>query len=167
VNNQVKKLSLAGVLIALAVVCSAFYIPIGIAKCFPIQHMVNVLSGVLLGPWYALGVAFCTSLIRVILGTGSILAFPGSMFGAVLSGLFYIKTRKLMAAFAGEVFGTGIIGALASYPIATLVMAREAALFGFVVPFGMSSLMGAAFSLVLIHVMARTKVIDKVAQDLK
>ncbi|MDF2594785.1 MAG: thiW protein [Clostridia bacterium] len=166
-NNQVKKLSLAGVLIALAVVCSAFYIPVGIAKCFPIQHMVNVLSGVLLGPWYALGVAFCTSLIRVILGTGSILAFPGSMFGAVLSGLFYIKTRKLMAAFAGEVFGTGIIGALASYPIATLVMAREAALFGFVVPFGMSSLMGAAFSLVLINVMARTKVIDKVAQDLK
>jgi energy coupling factor transporter S component ThiW len=72
-----------------------------------------------------------------------------------------------MAAFAGEVFGTGIIGAMASYPIATLVMAREAALFGFVVPFGMSSLMGAAFSLVLIHVMARTKVIDKVSRGLQ
>ena len=49
-TRNMKKLTYSGILIALAVVCSAFYIPVGPAKCFPIQHMVNVLAAVMLGP---------------------------------------------------------------------------------------------------------------------
>ena len=76
---SIQKLAIAGVLIALSVVLSGFSIPIGASKCFPIQHMVNVIAGTLLGPWYAVGMAFITSLIRLIMGTGTLLAFPGSM----------------------------------------------------------------------------------------
>ena len=32
------------------------------------QHMVNVLCAVFLGPWYGVGVAFCASLIRNLVG---------------------------------------------------------------------------------------------------
>ena len=68
-KESVVKLVLSGMFVALAVVLSTFSIPVGGSKCFPIQHMVNVLSAVFLGPWYGLGIAFCTSLIRNLLGT--------------------------------------------------------------------------------------------------
>ena len=154
--SNVKKLTQAGILIAVGVVCSTFYIPLGVAKVFPVQHFINVLSGVLLGPLYAVGMAFITSLIRVMLGTGSLLAFPGSMCGALLCGLLYKYTKNNLMAFVGEVVGTGIIGAIAAYPVAILFLAKKVALFTFVIPFGISSLAGAAISLILIVAMEKT-----------
>ena len=76
---QIRKLTAAGMMVALGVCLSAFSIPIGASKCFPIQHLVNVLAGIFLGPVYGTAMAFCTSLIRNLMGTGSLLAFPGSM----------------------------------------------------------------------------------------
>ena len=89
-QTNVKKLTVAGVLVAVGVACSTFSIPVGASRCFPIQHMVNVIAGVLLGPLYACTMAFCTSLLRVLLGTGSLLAFPGSMIGALCLSLIQI-----------------------------------------------------------------------------
>ena len=51
--------------------------------------MVNILCAVLLGPGYGLGAAFAAALIRNLLGLGSLMAFPGSMFGALICGLVY------------------------------------------------------------------------------
>lgn len=165
-KNNIKKLAFAGIFVALAVICSAFYIPIGVSKCFPIQHMVNVLAGVFLGPWYACGMAFVTSLIRVLMGTGSLLAFPGSMIGALVCGLVYRWSQKMPLAALGEVFGTGVLGALAAYPIATLFMAKEAAVFGFVIPFGISSFGGALISFVILLVLERTKALTLLQKSL-
>ena len=72
------------------------------SKCAPVQHMVNVLAGVALGPGYALGMAFGASLIRNLLGLGSLLAFPGSMCGALACGLLFAATGSLPAAVLGE-----------------------------------------------------------------
>ncbi len=129
----------AAMLTALAVSLSTFAIPIGASKCFPIQHLCNVIAGVFLGPGYGVAMAFCTSLIRNLIGTGSPLAFPGSMVGAFLCGFLYQHTGKLAAAYFGEVFGTGIIGGLLCYPVATLLMGQEAALFAYVIPFLIST----------------------------
>jgi len=57
-RNKTLRLSLAGVLCAVAVVGSALSFPVLFSKCAPVQHMVNVLAGVVLGPWYAAGIAF-------------------------------------------------------------------------------------------------------------
>ena len=73
----------------MCVVGSVFSFPMFGSKCAPVQHMVNVLCAVLLGPWWGVGVAFVASLLRNILGLGSLMAFPGSMFGALLCGLVY------------------------------------------------------------------------------
>lgn len=151
-----KKLAQAGILIAVGVVCSTFSIPIGAAKVFPVQHFINVLAGVTLGPFYGVSMAFVTSLLRVMMGTGSLLAFPGSMCGAFLCGTLYKHTEKTSLAFLGEIVGTGIIGALLAYPVASIVMGREAALFGFIVPFGISSVAGAGISLVFITALKKT-----------
>ncbi len=147
---SVKKLSLAGIMVAVGVVFSTFSIPIGVAKVFPVQHFINVLAGVVLGPFYGVAMAFVTSLLRNFLGTGSLLAFPGSMCGALLCGLLYQSSKKLILAFIGEVVGTGIIGALLAYPIAAFLLSSKAAFYGFVLPFSISSFVGAAISMTLL-----------------
>lgn len=171
---SIQKLTLAGVLIALGVVLSTFSIPIGASRCFPIQHMVNVIAGTVLGPWYAAAMAFITSLIRVMMGTGTLLAFPGSMVGALCCGLAfkYLFTKhsfvkRIPIAFLGEIIGTGILGAMAAYPIATLVMGKEAALFSYVIPFGVSTLGGALIASVLVFALAKTGVLNFLFKDKK
>ena len=161
-QTNVKKLTVAGVLVAVGVACSTFSIPVGASRCFPIQHMVNVIAGVLLGPLYACTMAFCTSLLRVLLGTGSLLAFPGSMIGALCCGLCYKASQKLPLAYLGEIIGTGVLGGMACYPIATLVMGKEAALFAYVLPFLVSTLGGATISVLALGALQKTHVFGDV-----
>ena len=82
-SDTVKKLAMAGVLTAVAVVGSLLSFPIFGSKCAPVQHMVNILAAVVLGPGWGVGIAFCASLLRNLLGLGSLMAFPGSMIGAL------------------------------------------------------------------------------------
>ncbi|WP_026518832.1 energy coupling factor transporter S component ThiW [Butyrivibrio sp. FCS006] len=160
-KESVVKLVLSGMFVALAVVLSTFSIPVGGSKCFPIQHMVNVLSAVFLGPWYGVGIAFCTSLIRNLLGTGTLLAFPGSMIGALCCGLVYKYTGKLTFTYVAEIIGTGIIGGLLAYPVAAFVMGKEVALFVYVVPFLVSTVGGTLIAAVLITVLKQNHVLEK------
>ena len=51
-STNIKKLSIAGILCAAAVVGSLFSFPVFGSKCAPVQHMVNVFCAVLLGPGY-------------------------------------------------------------------------------------------------------------------
>lgn len=153
---NVKKLVVSGMLTALAVALSAFSIPIGASKCFPIQHMVNVLAGVFLGPFYGVAMAFATSFIRNLMGTGSLLAFPGSMVGALLCGLVYRRTGRLAAAYLGEITGTGILGATLCYPVAAFLMGKEVAVFFYVIPFLMSTVCGTAIAAMLIAILYRS-----------
>lgn len=162
--SKIQKLTMSGTLIAVGVICSAFYIPLGVAKCFPVQHLINVLAGVLLGPVYAVAVAFCTSFLRLILGTGSVLAFPGSMCGAVLCSMLYKYTKNTTMAFLGEVVGTGGIGAVLAYPIASIFLSKPISIFTFVIPFGASSVVGATISVVLLVAIKRTGVLVKAVQ---
>ena len=56
-----KKLALAGVLCAVAVVGSMLQFPVFGSQCAPVQHMVNVICAVFLGPGYGVAVAFLAS----------------------------------------------------------------------------------------------------------
>ena len=158
-NLSVKKLALAGMLCALAVVGSVFSFPIFGSKCAPVQHMVNILCAVLLGPYWGLGVAFAASLLRNLLGLGSLMAFPGSMFGALLCGVVYHKTQKLLPTLVGEVFGTSILGGLCAYPVAILLMGKSAgdiAFYAYIVPFLVSTAGGAVIAGVLLAALQRS-----------
>ena len=128
-NGQ--RLALAAVLVALGVALSAFSIPVGPARVFPFQHTINVVAGVLLGPGYAVLTAFGISVIRNGLGTGTFLAFPGSMFGAFLVGWAYHYVRRTDLAAFVEPVGTALIGGLVGYLI-ILPVAEPIRLLGFV-----------------------------------
>src|SRR5919201_6959275 len=95
-----QRLALAAALVALGTVLGTVSVPVGPARVAPFQHMINVVAGVMLGPWYAVLVAFGISVLRNALGTGTFLAFPGSMFGAFFVGAFYHYVRRTdLAAF--------------------------------------------------------------------
>ncbi len=146
-----KILSISALFIALGTLTShLIYIPVGVSKCFPVQHLINVLSAVILGPGYALWNAFAISVLRNITGVGTLLAFPGSMFGALLAGIVYQKTRNQFYTVFGEVFGTGIIGGLVAYPVARYLIGQEAALFFFVLPFLVSTIGGSIIAYLIL-----------------
>lgn len=162
-----KKLAMAAFFAAVAVVGSTFSIPVFGAKCSPVQHLVNVLAAIFLGPGYAVGAAFVASLIRNIMGLGSFLAFPGSMCGALLSGLMYRYLKKMPAAYVGEVFGTGVIGGILSYPVAAFIMGNSSAgVFTFVIPFLISTVGGTILAIVITMALKQLNLIDRIRENL-
>lgn len=161
--GKTQKLTYTAMIAAITTVSSSvIYIPVGFAKIFPIQHFANVLSAVLLGPWYAVLQAVLSSTLRNMLGTGTVFAYPGSMIGAFLAAILYLKTKKIEMAALGEVIGTGVLGAMATYPIGVLFLGQKATLFGLVPAFTISSLTGALIGFVLLKVLIRNKVFGKI-----
>lgn len=163
-SEQIKKLCIAGVLCAVAVVGSLLSFPVLGSRCAPVQHTVNILCAVVLGPWYGVLVAFCASLIRNLLGLGSLMAFPGSMFGALLCGIAFWKTKNVPLTLVAEVLGTGILGGLCAWPMAILFMGKSAgdiAFYAYIVPFLISTLGGAIISAFLIAALQKTGLIKK------
>ena len=168
-KSNTKKLALAGVLCAVAVVGSMFSFPVFGSKCAPVQHMVNVLCAVLLGPWYGVAVAFVASLLRNLLGLGSLMAFPGSMCGALLCGIVYHKTKNLLATLCGEVCGTGIIGGLLAWPVAVFLMGKAAgdiAFYAYIVPFLVSTVGGSIIAGVVLIALEKNSTLKKMQASL-
>lgn len=168
-KTNTKKLAVAGIFCTAAVVGSLFSFPVFGSKCAPIQHMVNILCAVLLGPGYGVGAAFAASLIRNLLGLGSLMAFPGSMFGALVCGLVYCKTKNIFATLLGEVFGTAILGGLCAYPIAVFFMGQSAAglaFYAYIIPFLISTAGGAIISAVLIYSLKKAGILHTMQESL-
>ena len=57
-SSRTRRLALAGVFTALAIVGSFLSFPVAGSKCAPVQHMVNVFCAVLLGPGYGVMAAY-------------------------------------------------------------------------------------------------------------
>lgn len=154
-----KKMVVMTMFVAIAVAGSTFVsVPAGIARAYPVQHAVNVIAAIMLGPVPAVIIAFVTGLVRLLTGTGSLLAFPGGMIGAFLAGILYKQFGKTWLAAVGEVIGTGVIASLIAVPYAKILMGTTMTAFFFVPPFLVSSVSGAVLGLVLVVRLQHTKV---------
>lgn len=163
---KIKKICISAILISIAAISSFVSVPVFSAKAAPLQHMVNVIAAVMLGPAWALAIAFTASLVRNILGLGTLLAFPGSIFGALIAGILYKKFKHISFAIIGELFGTAILGALCAYPIALLVFNKEVAIFTYIVPFFISSTVGALIGFIIVNVLYKLKVVEHLRLEL-
>lgn len=144
---ELRKLTSGALLVALGTLSAHLvYIPVGVSKCFPVQHAINVMAAVLLGPDYSVAVAFAISCLRNVLGTGSLLAFPGSMCGALLAGLAYARWHNLTGALLGEILGTGLLGGLLAWLAAYFLLGSQVAAWTFIPPFLVSTLGGSAIA---------------------
>jgi energy-coupling factor transport system ATP-binding protein len=154
---ETRKVARAVILVAIGVAISPFTsIPIGIAKINPAQHFVNVVGAVLLGPWWAAGIALVIGILRNALGTGTLLAFPGGMIGAFLAGWVYRYTQSVYFGALGEVVGTGFLGAVASaLIIAPVFMGKAMALGALIIAFSGSTLLGSILGILALRLLDR------------
>lgn len=147
---SIRKLTIMALFVSIAVAGSTFVsIPTGIARAYPVQHAINVISAILLGPVPTVMIAFVTAIIRILTGTGSLLAIPGSVIGALLAALAYKYSGKLWVAGIGEVFGTGILASLVAVPYAHILMGTSVASLFFMPAFLTSSCIGATLGIVI------------------
>ena len=168
-KNSTRKLALAAVLCAVSVVGSMFSVPVLGSKCAPVQHMVNIICAVLLGPWYGVASAFVASLLRNLLALGSPMAFPGSMLGALCCGIMYWKTKNMPLTLIAEVLGTGVLGGLCAYPVAILFMNQSAAgvaFYAYIVPFLISTVAGSVLAGLLIYALMRNGTLKRMQNTL-
>ena len=153
-------MTVLAMLVALGVVISPI---LRVEGMCPMAHFINIVCSVFLGPWYSL---LCATLIGIIrMATMSIppLALTGAVFGAFLSGVFYrLSKGKIICAVIGEIIGTGIIGAIVSYPVMTYLWGKEGLSWMFYVPsFICGTLIGGSIAYVFLRKMASNGMLPK------
>ena len=153
----IKQVSLAAMLIALGVVIAPIlWFPVFGSKAFPGQHLVNAVAGVLLGPLWAIFIAFCIGIIRMSLGIGTIFSMPGGIPGGLIVGLFYWLLRRAgvghpeLAALT-EPIGTVLIGATLSVYFVAPRMGMEWALIPTWIGWSFSCIPGCIFGFVILE----------------
>jgi len=131
-NKNILKMVVLAMLIAVGVVISPI---LRVEGMCPMAHFINIVCSVFMGPWYSLLCAFIIGILRMLLMGIPPLALTGAIFGAFLSGVFYRMSKgKLIFAVLGEIIGTGIIGAVISYPVMSLIWGKDGLSLFFYVP---------------------------------
>lgn len=131
-KNKLLKMIVLSLMVALGVVISPI---LRVEGMCPMAHFINIVCSVLMGPFYSLAAAVMIGVIRMITMGIPPLALTGAVFGAFLSGVFYRASKgSLLMAVLGEIIGTGIIGAVVSYPVMSLLWGKEGLSWLFYVP---------------------------------
>lgn len=132
----------------------------------PFQHFVDVLAAVFLGPWYGCASALLCGILRMMSGR-TIQAVTGAVFGPILGGLLYRKTKNIWLVFAGEIVGTGFFGAMASYPLMKWFYGLDAQSPFYYIPFYLpSAVVGAAMGVATLLVLQRTGLVARMQNEL-
>jgi len=152
---------LAAVLVAVTVVLSPIHFYIGSSKCFPAQHMVNGITGVLLGPWHAAMMALSTDVIRNMMGIGTLHAFPGGIPSALVGGFVYRYVKKTDFAALTEPLGTFFIGATINTLIVAPYLGKAFTVVFWWVAFAASSVPGSILGYVILKALSMSGLSDR------
>ena len=164
-KNKLLRMVILSVLIALGVVISPILRFEGMC---PMAHFINIVCAVLLGPFESLLCAVLIGIIRMIFMGIPPIALTGAIFGAFLSGVFYKASKgKLLFAVLGEIIGTGIIGAIASYPVMTFLWGKDGLSWLFYVPsFICGTLIGGSIAFVFLRKLSNSGLLSQFQQTL-
>lgn len=139
-REHILKMVMLAMLVAIGVVISPI---LRVEGMCPMAHLINIVCSVFLGPWYSL---LCATLIGIIRMT--LMGIPP-------------------LALTGAVFGTGVIGALASYPVMTYIVGREGLTWAFYIPsFIGGTLIGGSIAFVFLMALRRNGLLAKFQHDL-
>ena len=161
---NVKKMVLCAILASLAFVLNTFvYFP----AMAPFQHFVDVVAAVFLGPWWACLSAFLCGIMRMMSGR-TIQSVTGAVFGPILGGFLWRKTRNIYLVCVGEVIGTGLLGAMASYPLMKCFYGLDAQSPFYYIPFYTpSAVVGGLMGVGVVLILKRAKVLDRLLSELE
>jgi len=167
--SSIRRLSAVIIFIALGIALSPLNIPMGPTKAYPMQHMVNVLTGILFGPFYAAFVATAIGTIRIALGVGTVFAYPGGIPGGIVVGFFYWYVKRTDYMAFTEPLGTSL-GAVFSAIVVVQFLPRamppilgvESQILLWVVYWLFSGIPGSVLGFLLLKVLRRTGVVKKI-----
>ena len=164
-NNSLLVLLTLSMFVTIGVVISPILRFEGFA---PTAHFVNIVCSVFLGPWYSLLNGIITAFLRMSLLGIPPLAITGQVFGAVLSGIFYRKSKgSILAAVIGEILGIGVIGALVSYPVMKLFYGTGKITWYFYLPsFIIATIIGGSVAYIFLKTLQKSKVLYKIQKNL-
>ncbi|MCD8369599.1 MAG: energy coupling factor transporter S component ThiW [Clostridiales bacterium] len=153
-NPSLLRLTTLAMLVALGVIISPI---LRVEGMCPMAHLINIVCAVLLGPWYSLLCATVIGILRMIFMGIPPLALTGAVFGAFFSGVFYrVSNGRLIFGVLGEIFVTGIIGAIVSAPVMTALWGYEGlTLFYYVPSFICGTLIGGSVAFLLLKQLAK------------
>lgn len=159
------KMVMLAMFVALGVVISPI---LRVEGMCPMAHLINITCAVFMGPVYSFTCAVLIGIIRMMTMGIPPLALTGAVFGALLSGILYKVSRgKIIAAVIGEIIGTGIIGAIVSYPVMTYLWGKEGLTLFFYVPsFIMGTLIGGSIAYLLLKRLSVTGMLRKIQDSL-
>jgi energy coupling factor transporter S component ThiW len=154
------KMVVLAMLIAIGVVISPI---LRVEGMCPMAHFINIICSVFLGPWYSLLCATLIGILRMLTMGIPPIALTGAIFGAFLSGVFYrLSNGRIIFAVLGEIIGTGIIGAIMSYPVMTFLWGKEGLSWLFYVPsFICGTLIGGSIAYVFLRKFASNGMLVK------
>lgn len=160
-SKSLLKMITLSMLIALGVVISPI---LRVEGMCPMAHFINIVCSVFLGPWYSLLCATLIGIIRMITMGIPPIALTGAVFGAFLSGVFYRSSKgRIIFAVLGEIIGTGIIGAIMSYPVMTFFWGKEGLSWLFYVPsFICGTLIGGSIAYVFLRKFAANGMLARI-----
>ena len=165
VKNRLIKMTFLAMMIAIGVVISPI---LRVEGMCPMAHLINIVCSVMMGPWYSLVCATLIGIIRMMFMGIPPLALTGAVFGAFLSGMLYrVSGGRMIFAVVGEVIGTGIIGAIVSYPVMAFLMGRGGLSLMFYVPsFICGTLIGGSVAFIFLKYLNKAKMLVKMQQML-
>ena len=165
-NKTTIKVAVAGIFIAVGLLLSYLnpfaYLAIAGAKINPFAHLINAITGVLIGIAFSVVTALGIAILRFSLGIGTIHAFHGGMSGALVVGaMAYLLRRKFpkFVEFAAlfEPLGTIFIGGTIGQLI--LPIADVSAIEGFFIYWGLfavSCIPGSLIGYVILTALEKT-----------
>ena len=159
-----RKVVLAAMFACLAFVLNTFvYFP----AMAPFQHFVNVLAAALVGPWYGSAAGILCGVLRMLCGR-DVGCITGAMFGPILGGLLYRKFGTWWSVWIGEIIGTGVIGAMASYPLFKMFYGLDAQEWYYYIPFYTpSAVIGAGMGIAVLLILKRSGVLGRMLNELR
>ena len=163
-NLKIRKMMLCALFASLAFVLNTFvYFP----AMAPFQHFVDVVAAVFLGPWWACLSALLCGIMRMMSGR-TIQAVTGAVFGPILGGLLWKKTKNIYLVSVGEIIGTGLLGALASYPLMKWFYGLDAQNPLYYVPFYTpSAVIGGIMGVIVLIILKRSKVLNRFLAEME
>ena len=154
-KKSVRHMVLTAMFACLAFVLNTFvYFP----AMAPFQHFVNVMAAVFVGPWYGFASAFLCGVMRMMSGR-TIQAVTGAIFGPILGGLIYRKTKNIYLVAVGEIIGTGFLGAMASYPLMKI--------FYYIPFYTPAAVVGASMGVAVLLILKRSGALSRMLNELE
>ena len=115
---------------------------------------------------FFISVSAVCGIMRMLSGR-TIQAVTGAIYGPILGGLIYKKTKNIYLVWIGEVIGTGFFGAMSSYPLMKMFYGLDAQSPFYYIPFYTpSAVVGAAMGVAILVILKKTAVLGRMQNEL-